>query len=272
MSIGTTEGLQPVTFYDLNLPVGERIHRWLKRDTTQPSTRLNYAAIAPTVRRPRFPACIRNFPDCLRIRRDGLLVQNPDNYLGFYQASALDSENKSTEKAISCIISLLAGRSLDGLPISQVVHMAPGAFLHRDLLQPYLQALVSFREQTVSGSRSGTILGGTFYDESFKSDELDTLMLPRRYLVIIATLATMHQEILKTEPDILAPKTYYGTTNLYFDNDQQTGYVIETGQQSAQSPEMFRAEDLPYVLPIWKARYPHAPLTDFMKMIQDSLK
>lgn len=228
-----------------------------KRPNSAPS--FYYASIERTVDRPEFPQALigAGLAEPLLLRKIGQVVVDPDENEVGHHLSPIDGFNKYTEKMVSCVGVLVTGESVakDAPSVSQLFHINPFISYNPVFLMKYTLALFKIVLATSVDNRSVTVVGGLFHDQMACFLNLDPAFLKVSYQRFIRTLDLLHFLMLKTRSQILDPKTYYGRTNLYYDNWYQRAYVVETGQMDRVTPKFYQARDLKTVSLEWEAKY-----------------
>lgn len=163
--------------------------------------------------------------ECLRIRKTGERVENPDKLPVCHAISGINGSDKWTENSDRCLLVVISGQTALSEPLSMVAHVAPGAITQASnpFLEEYPDLLSDFARQAQI-QRHAFIAGG--------DGELTRFTNCRLYQEMINQLTLTHKRTLGISTRALPRKETKGKTHLYFKNGERV-YVVETNAMEA---------------------------------------
>jgi hypothetical protein len=177
------------------------------------------------------PQVLRNSPDtklCDLIRRRGKFVEDPDNTPFRWTRSGIHGQNKWTENADGCLVSVVLGETAEGINLGILAHLTPAARRVDSFLADY-PSLLSTLKRRSPNNMFAAVAGGRVYGD------FDPDWDPTGYYRSREAITKIHRDVLDIETDILRPKMDPGKTNVYVHTQRRMIYVLETGNRNSQA-------------------------------------
>jgi len=158
---------------------------------------------------------------CLEIQEQGEFVDDPDHNVDFYTHSGINNRPKYTRNSYNCLLIALCGESLKGETVSTLVHVTPGAFSwFNGFRSDYIEYLKMFAGQTIPGTRSSLITGGSSVEKCSPINP----MHPGR---AAGWLVKHHKNKLRIPTTVISPKISLGLTSMYIDTPKRELFIFE---------------------------------------------
>ncbi len=171
-------------------------------------------------------------------------------FSGTYSLSDCNALDKYTLDCQRCIATILTGTDKSGQQVSELAHISPYIFNGpRDSFrEAYTTILRNFRKNTVEGTRTVGLAGGTFIREPMGKNAAD------EYRKMVHLIGSMTGDLLETVTRVLTgPKLKRGgLTHLYCSTQQRFACVLQTPQQTTVAHAGFDYWDLPEEEERWK--------------------